>query len=168
MLVDDLVQKDKFKYMLTGRINQDCMENFFSQIRSRGGGDRFNPSSREFAYAYRSLCTNMLLTEVKSSNCISDGANLLVALGTIGQQQKRKSPDDGKDDDEGVGNPIKKTKLSSEEAGASNVDTTEMLMDDCQLPVVVSNVTAYIGGYVLMKAVSCEQCHVNLRENSRF
>lgn len=32
-----VLQKNGLKYLLTSRINQDALENLFSQIRSRGG-----------------------------------------------------------------------------------------------------------------------------------
>ena len=39
-----LVKKGPLKFLLTGRLNQDCLENIFSKIRSKGG-HRFNLSA---------------------------------------------------------------------------------------------------------------------------
>lgn len=35
-LFDDLVLNGRYKYLMTGRLTQDCVENLFSQIRARG------------------------------------------------------------------------------------------------------------------------------------
>ena len=43
------------KYLLTNRLNQDCLENFFSIMRSRGGHSD-NPNTVELRAAYRSVC----------------------------------------------------------------------------------------------------------------
>lgn len=37
LLFQDMVEKHNIKYILTHRLNQDLVENFFSQIRTRGG-----------------------------------------------------------------------------------------------------------------------------------
>lgn len=37
LLFDDIKLKFSIQYILTHRLNQDCLENFFSQIRTRGG-----------------------------------------------------------------------------------------------------------------------------------
>lgn len=42
-LYDDLTKNYGFKYLLTNRLNQDCIENPFSIIRGRGG-HRDNPT----------------------------------------------------------------------------------------------------------------------------
>jgi len=43
-------------------------------------GHRFNSSTREFGFAYRSLTTTMLMKAVPSANCVSDQDDLLVSL----------------------------------------------------------------------------------------
>ena len=58
-IYDGLVKKGPLKFLLTGRLNQDCLENIFSQIRSEGG-QRFNPSAREFRFAYINLCSTLM------------------------------------------------------------------------------------------------------------
>ena len=49
-IYDGLVKKGPLKFLLTGRLNQDCLENIFSQIRFKRG-HRFNLSAREFRFA---------------------------------------------------------------------------------------------------------------------
>lgn len=35
----DMDEKFRFKYLLTHRLNQDCLENFYCQVRGRNGTD---------------------------------------------------------------------------------------------------------------------------------
>ena len=44
-LYNELTKSYNFKYMLTNRLNQDCIENLFSVIRGRGG-HRDNPTPK--------------------------------------------------------------------------------------------------------------------------
>ena len=43
------------KYLLTTRINQDCLENLFSTVRFMGGND-CHPSAKDFATRMRNIC----------------------------------------------------------------------------------------------------------------
>ena len=49
----------------------DCLENIFSQIRSKGG-HRFNLSARVFRFAHRNLCSTLMLASIPSANCEYD------------------------------------------------------------------------------------------------
>ena len=49
-LYDDLVVKGSYKYLMTGRLTQDCVENLFSQIRSKGDS---HPSPVHFRHSLR-------------------------------------------------------------------------------------------------------------------
>ncbi|GFN88247.1 transposable element p transposase [Plakobranchus ocellatus] len=46
MLWDDVRENYGFRYLLTGRLNQDCLEDLFSVIRGKRG-HRFNPSPQD-------------------------------------------------------------------------------------------------------------------------
>ncbi|XP_014673983.1 PREDICTED: uncharacterized protein LOC106814198 [Priapulus caudatus] len=76
---EDLVVKGPLEFLLTGRLNQDCIENVFPQIRSKGG-HRFNPSAREFRFAYRNLSSNFILASLPSANCVYDNDIMLSRL----------------------------------------------------------------------------------------
>ncbi|GFN75661.1 transposable element p transposase [Plakobranchus ocellatus] len=47
-------------YLLTDRLNQDCLENLLSVIKGKGG-HRFNPSPQEFRAALRQTMVNAVL-----------------------------------------------------------------------------------------------------------
>ena len=44
-----------FKFLLTSRLNQDCVENLFSVIRAKGAGCD-NPDARQFRAAFSQVC----------------------------------------------------------------------------------------------------------------
>jgi len=134
----------------TGKVSQDCLENFFSQVRVRGG-HRTNPSTLEFSYTYRTLCTNLLLAPVHTGNCTYGGEDVLVSLTSLNKMartRKRQAADNTTDEP-----PAKVLKLS----GASSLVVESM--EDFQVTSTVSNVVTYIGGYVLRKLkAKCQEC----------
>ena len=147
LLVEMLLVNGDLKYILTGRITQDCLESFFSQVRGKGG-HRFNPTPSEFAYAYRALSTNLLLTPVKSANCTSDTDSLLVSLGALANEKKKRKRD-------------VEAEEQLEEPSAKRVKLTnpEVVSIADFIPMEVSNIIAYIGGYVLRKR-ACGDCRL--------
>ena len=50
----DELRAEGFKWLLTHKLNQDCLENFFSAVRALGGGDT-NPNSVQFCNRLRIL-----------------------------------------------------------------------------------------------------------------
>ena len=59
------------EFLLTNRLNQDCLENFFSMIRGRGG-HRDNPDSVQFRAEYRAIAVESLFSCSIESNCKDD------------------------------------------------------------------------------------------------
>lgn len=65
-----------FKYLRTGRINTDCIENFFGSVRQQGGNN-VNPTPIQFQRCFRKLfCLNYLHTE--NMNCKNDFDEILL------------------------------------------------------------------------------------------
>jgi hypothetical protein len=50
-LWEDL-SKSRFHYLITNRLNQDCLDNFFSIVRQSVGA-RDNPTPEQFGHAYK-------------------------------------------------------------------------------------------------------------------
>ena len=59
--------------------SQDCVENFFSRMRS-GGGNRDNPSAQEFVAEYRKVLVDSLFDPVRGSNCSLDAGDFLLKM----------------------------------------------------------------------------------------
>lgn len=47
------------KYIMTDRLNQDCLERFFGYMRSKGGGLNDHPSPLQFKYRLRASIVGM-------------------------------------------------------------------------------------------------------------
>lgn len=48
------VSNGEIKYIMTDRINQDCLERFFGYLRNKGGGMHDHPSPLQLKYRLRS------------------------------------------------------------------------------------------------------------------
>ena len=55
---DELHQKHDIKFLFTRQLNQDCVENLFSVIRSKGAA-RDNPDSQQFRAALKQVKSKM-------------------------------------------------------------------------------------------------------------
>ena len=133
----DLVVGWPLAFLMTGHINQDCLENFFSLIRAKGG-HRFNPSAKEFRYAYRNLCSTFILVAIPSSNCAYDSVSSNVHRSTHREGSAAKRP---------------------------RLESAPMVLsaDDFETSSAVTNVLSYIGGYLVKKLLdaqhfTCECC----------
>ena len=70
-LWQDLSENCGFKFLFTERLNQDCLENFFSRIRCNGGHVS-KPTAQQFRIFYRSLAVVSLVSQGTNSNCESE------------------------------------------------------------------------------------------------
>ena len=69
-------------FLLTNRLNQDCLENLFSTIRGKGGhGD--NPSAKQFRIRLSQTMVDSFFLHSHGSNCEEDHDRSLLALGTM-------------------------------------------------------------------------------------
>lgn len=76
-LYDDIKQIYGFKYLLTNRLNQDCIDNLLSVIKAFGG-HRDNPTPNEFISAIKQVIYNKLMIPLGSNtNCETDGDTCL-------------------------------------------------------------------------------------------
>ena len=85
-LWDDLLKTQKIQFLLTGRLNQDSLENLFCQIRGKGRY-RENPDSREFRTAYRQVLVERLLSKSSMSNCRDDVDQFLLRMANLNEKQ---------------------------------------------------------------------------------
>lgn len=73
---NELLSSEGCKYLLTSRLNQDPLENFFSSVRQRGGWNR-NPSVRVLRGTMRILTIQQILEPPKSTSYNPDSDILL-------------------------------------------------------------------------------------------
>lgn len=67
-LLKEEVTEPNIKYLITGKLNQDVLENFFSLLRQKGGCNR-NPSAKSLRSIFMSNLINSLLKLPESKNC---------------------------------------------------------------------------------------------------
>ena len=152
LMSEELIHHGPFQFLLTGRINQDCLENFFAQVRARGG-HRINPTSKEFMFAYRAIMANMLMCSVPTANCTADGDFPLSSLKDFASAStsstSTKRPLEDADTPSSQPPPKKRRGMAT--------------ISDFTLTSPVVNVVAYIGGYVITKVKALHHCQSCLK-----
>ena len=140
LLWADLSANHDFKFLLTNRLNQDCLENMFSVIRSRHRhGD--NPDPHQFLAAFRHVVVDKLLPSA-ASNCQTDIDKVLLDLASFSQVTAPSQSRESTLHDEHLS-------VSADESNAVNT-----------LNICTQNVVSYMGGYVLRTIpFSCSKCH---------
>lgn len=154
LLSQSLFESGDFSYVLTGRLTQDCLENFFSQVRCRGG-HRTNPSAKEFCYTFRSLCTNMLLAPVHSGNCTYANDDVLVSLSALSTTARKRKAGHHSDA------PAEKVPRIDSHSPNDQDNLHIESLEDLQVDTVQANVVTYIAGFLLHK-MKCQQCRQHL------
>ncbi|XP_067209950.1 uncharacterized protein [Linepithema humile] len=72
------------QYLLTRRLNQDCLENFFGTIKQ--SGNAFNPTSMQFYYSFKKLFSIDYI-KANSGNCAADEESILIRCQHIKRTQ---------------------------------------------------------------------------------
>jgi hypothetical protein len=72
----------KFKFLMTDRLNQDCLENLFSKIRGHTGGV-YNPTASAFRAILRQVMVDQIFYHSDGSNCQADTSKFLLNLGAM-------------------------------------------------------------------------------------
>lgn len=63
-----VLKEQNFKYILTRRLSQDCIEHFFGMIRQQGGNSK-NPTPIQFKRAFKKSFVAKLLEVISQGNC---------------------------------------------------------------------------------------------------
>ena len=136
------LQRKGFKYFLTNRLNQDCVENLFSIIRG-SGGHRDNPNCQQFRASFRHVVVDKLFVHSPYANCTFDPDKILLDLSSFSIHQK------------------KTTNVSTPQ----NVESAQLLKVAIPAPSLEKkNVVAYMGGYLIRRYPidNCHECHDRL------
>ena len=142
-LWNDLHINQQFQFLLTNRLNQDCIENLFSLVRGKGGY-RDNPNPMQFRSAFRSIVVQLLLETSENSNCETDFDKILLELTSIVKENTNKGSYEV---------PAVTFNVNCSDAGS----IFEVMKTNSS---GVQNVCAYIGGYLLHKAnIVCDECY---------
>lgn len=70
---------EEIESLATRRLNQDCLEIFFAQVR-QGGGQNKNPTPFQFMCIFKKLFAQNCMEHAEGSNCIEDFDKILIHL----------------------------------------------------------------------------------------
>lgn len=150
------LKSKNYKFLLTRHLNQDCLENFYGQVRNACGNAR-NPTAIQFSRAFKKLFALKILNDNEGGNCIDDATQILL---TITPELLKKSEELSQINKNHNLKPILKVSTND----YSKLETQE------------GNAFTYVGGYFLRKCFlkhSCDVClhysnQVNLNQSNRF
>nr|XP_034825122.1 uncharacterized protein LOC117982810 [Maniola hyperantus]XP_034831122.1 uncharacterized protein LOC117988122 [Maniola hyperantus] len=129
------------KFLSLTRLNQDPLENFFSQIRGQGGSST-HPDCHNFVSLFKTLLINNITTgKSLYANCAADSDKMLGTLSNL------------------VSRPKLDTRFVDYSSDIHNVN----FIEECVPPenVFQTNALSYIAGAVcryLFPKLNCEQC----------
>lgn len=138
MLWNDLHTEHGFKFLLTSRLNQDCIENLFSVVRGKQGS-RDNPNPEQFRGTFRQIIVDRLLVKSDYSNCKSDVDKVLLDVSSISA------------------NTPSRAQSVNASSPAMKVSISDFTTMSDSIPV--ANVATYVAGYLLRKVqFTCSFC----------
>ncbi len=153
-IAEKLLLESNFKFFSTNRLNQDCAENLFATIRSRGG---FNdhPSAGQFVAALKSCANFMIENNKPISNCLPDGdLNLSVLKEFSSQNQVKRTVQVNF-------SPIVPQNCETDVPANSTEPTPSLVLPESEQLVI-----HYISGFIVMKIIhskfQCGECKENL------
>jgi hypothetical protein len=143
--------KKDISYLMTNRLNQDCIENAFSSIRRRGGF-RDNPSTFEFRSAVKGVIVYSFLKRY-NSNCKEDSDVHLLDISRVNTNVVLALCDHNDENDFPV--------LGLLQIDESVVLHAPVIIESNVGNVIEENALAYIAGFLAnkyLKKVSCPVC----------
>lgn len=148
MLWDDMKLVSDVKFLLTRRLNQDCLENLFSIIRQKGGF-RDNPSPSHFQQTFKQVLAKSFLTNSTSSNCESDNSDYLLHLvkSTVGKASKAEHAADV---------AVLDTEINVADELHDNSVPKSLMPTTSSIPE--QNALYYVAGYVCKKYLAHHNC----------
>jgi hypothetical protein len=98
-LFEDLVVNGPYQYLMTGRMTQDCVENFFSQVRSRGDA---HPTPRHLRHCIRLISISQYMYVPSNSSYERDADTYFLDFLKVqsGSNSSRTKADDDTEEEE--------------------------------------------------------------------
>lgn len=159
-LWDELRDHHDFKFLLTNRLNQDCLENLFSIIRAKGA-QRDNPDAAQFRAAFRQVMVDMVMIPSSQANCEEDVDEFLCTLEHFKKKPFSPTPQ--------VQSPEESLieSLPFSVKSILSVCTIRPQHEEEALTNSECNILAYIGGYIVrkLKEKCCQMCMTKIEED---
>ena len=132
------------KFIMTNRLNQDALENFFSQIRAKNRNDD-RPDSCRFQTAFRSISFESIFNQSTNSNCEIDNDSFLL------------KPDDYYNHSFRSLDSL----LHEHNYSSTSSETVASQISETEPDIFELNSLSYVAGYLLKKfhhKNSCQAC----------
>jgi hypothetical protein len=124
-----------FEFLLTRRLCQDALENFFGSVRQQAGNS-INPTPIQFQRAFRKLFNLKLFCSTGSENCAQDLEKILnVEINKV-------------------------NRYNDATAGDTSSNIVEIKDCDYQLHAVEQNSIRYTCGYLIRKCLTVHKCDI--------
>lgn len=81
LLWHDVHDNYQYKYLMTNRLNQDCLENLFNTIRNAGGNND-TPTAQIFKKLINGMMSNNIMQTAVKGNCLDDAMPMLQFMKT--------------------------------------------------------------------------------------
>ena len=150
-LWDCLRTECSFQFLLTSRLNQDCLENLFSIVR-QAGGCRDSPNAEQFGQSLRQCAIKSLLLAPKSANCVLDSDVILASLSDFASRHVRET----EDVPVATNMPQSDSVVSSEHSLC--IVSQQLDMSDFVCKLTAENILFYISGYIMKKIGNIHHC----------
>lgn len=132
-------------FLMTNRLNQDCLQNSFSVIRQKGGF-RESPDTEQFKASVKALMTENLMRSGQVTNCEEDFDEVLLCAGSFSSCSLPSEVVI----EEGAGEGAEESQLDDPVDAAEGMEISE------------KNAAAYLAGYCVNRALpkvgQCLQC----------
>jgi hypothetical protein len=162
-----------FSFLISRRLNQDNLENFFGAIRQKGGKCD-NPTPFMFGKQFSHVCTSNLITSMPSSNCQPDTDSFLVLMGDLSKNissesdasiaRPRSRPSDSSTMDREVESAVEKIVANTNTTHNKNKKSVHTRTN------AEANALFYVLGVLLKKLRSihkCDTCSAILQSKSK-
>lgn len=132
------------EFILTGKTNQDALENFFSALRGKGGFN-YMPSSYQIGVHFANIVVAKVLFHSIHSNCLPDDElNLMLNWKEFKDEYKK----------------------SIKHQDSQEIDTSEAIdllpNTTTEFTQLTSNAIAYFAGYCVRAKIDCGKCIAKL------
>ena len=161
MLWDKLHSEHEFRFLLTNRLNKDCVGNLFSIIRAKGA-QRDNPDAGQFRAAFRQVMVDMVMIPSKGGNYEEEVDKFICTLENI---NKSAPPSLAPTPEE----PSIMDTIPWNVKSILSVFTLPT-KDEESLTYQETNVLAYIASYIVhkIKGKVCSSCTEKFAWDSRY
>jgi len=169
-LFSDEKEKDEFSHLLTNRLNQDPLENFFSVLRQKGGFNP-NPTARTLRTSFRSKCIELFDIDFsKDTNCEPDDDQFLDTTHIIPSEEfKIQNADHNIDICPGADEYNEEVTLAkgTDPDDPDDIDLNSLISEQVENEnTLVKNVNSYVAGYALRQCkrkFNCSSCDASLK-----